>query len=555
MTQPRAPRKFLVTRHEGAIKWYRQSGHFARTIEMTHFDTAKVLPGDIVIGTLPMHQAAAVCAAGARYWHLALDVPPERRGGELTADDMRAFGARLEEFRLEWLGVRASRTPEVDEMPTDTGPLPTLHVCVATGETLANLVPALHMPWDDLVVLATPEMQDNASHLQLLLARPEVQRSQPGLAARVHRLDLASPTTLGVMEFEMRRAAAELRQRFPEHDMVVNATGGYKFMSLALLDAFRPHARILYCHMQQDVMEDVWPRAAQTIALPPDVLDLETQLLGNRTRIAGSRPLDDETLAKVRARARITASMALAREAGTTPRLVSLLHAEGNAAGRTVLPDGSMNRAFNPERTVLPPRNMVHWQQALLREMNELGMTVDRSSADNPWAFAFADADAAGFAAGGYLEEFALLSVLDLGLPLCQLGWGVHVDALNPLAGRAPRPLNELDIALVWRNRLLVIECKAGSQLSHSDTSKPQDIVNKLGMLRREKAGPFGSAWLLSRTPLTTSRHGDVVQRLADLHIDGVAGGNALAKLPKRLRQWCGPGVQASTLDWNALML
>jgi hypothetical protein len=214
-----------------------------------------------------------------------------------------------------------------------------------------------------------------------------------------------------------------------------------------------------------------------------------------------------------------------------------------------------VSRNFNPELTVLPPRNMASWQQALLREMHALGMTVDRASPANPWAFGFADTEAAEFAAGGYLEEFALLNVLDLGLPLSQLGWGVHVDALDPLPGREPRPLNELDVALVWRNRLLVIECKAGAQLAQRDTNKPQDIVNKLGMLRREKAGPFGSAWLLSRIPLTASRHGDVVQRLADLRIDGVAGGGALTKLPKRLRHWCGPGVQASTLDWKALML
>jgi hypothetical protein len=110
-------------------------------------------------------------------------------------------------------------------------------------------------------------------------------------------------------------------------------------------------------------------------------------------------------------------------------------------------------------------------------------------------------------------------------------------------------------VALVWRSRLLVIECKAGTQLAQADTSKPQDIVNKLGMLRREKAGPFGSAWLVSRLPLKGKRFGDVVQRMADLRIEPLAGPNALLGMSRRLRDWCGQGTKATDLDWQAMVL
>jgi CRISPR-associated protein Csx16 len=45
-----------------------------------------------------------VCGRGARYLHLVLELPPERRGRELSAADMVACGARLEEYRVQRVG-------------------------------------------------------------------------------------------------------------------------------------------------------------------------------------------------------------------------------------------------------------------------------------------------------------------------------------------------------------------------------------------------------------------------------------------------------------------
>ena len=59
-----------------------------------------IRPSDVVIGALPVHLVAEVCARGGRYLHLTMNVPPEARGRELTADDMKQFGARLEEYKV-----------------------------------------------------------------------------------------------------------------------------------------------------------------------------------------------------------------------------------------------------------------------------------------------------------------------------------------------------------------------------------------------------------------------------------------------------------------------
>ena len=54
--------------------------------------------GDNVIGTLPINLVAEVNARGGHYFHLTLEIPADARGKELTANDMRQFGARLEGY-------------------------------------------------------------------------------------------------------------------------------------------------------------------------------------------------------------------------------------------------------------------------------------------------------------------------------------------------------------------------------------------------------------------------------------------------------------------------
>jgi CRISPR-associated protein Csx16 len=91
---------YLIARHAGAVEWIGRQGIRVEAT-LPHLDINLVQAGDRVIGSLPVHLAAEVCARGGRYLHLSMDLPLEQRGVELTADDMDAAGARLEEFRVE----------------------------------------------------------------------------------------------------------------------------------------------------------------------------------------------------------------------------------------------------------------------------------------------------------------------------------------------------------------------------------------------------------------------------------------------------------------------
>ncbi|MGE3104602.1 MAG: CRISPR-associated protein Csx16 [Lysobacterales bacterium] len=65
---------FLVTRHPGALHWLRAQG-FTDAVHVPHLDLAQVTAGDTVVGTLPVHVVAAVCA------HAALSASVHRPAG------------------------------------------------------------------------------------------------------------------------------------------------------------------------------------------------------------------------------------------------------------------------------------------------------------------------------------------------------------------------------------------------------------------------------------------------------------------------------------------
>ena len=90
---------YFVTRHPGAVVWAATEGLIV-DVRVAHLDPEVIQAGDTVIGTLPIHLAAQVCARGGRYLHLSMEIPQEARGRELTVADLRQFGARLEAYQV-----------------------------------------------------------------------------------------------------------------------------------------------------------------------------------------------------------------------------------------------------------------------------------------------------------------------------------------------------------------------------------------------------------------------------------------------------------------------
>lgn len=93
---------WFISRHPGALHWVQRHGPaFDRHLAHLDLNLGRVRAGDTVVGTLPVNLAARVCAAGARYVHLSLDLPADWRGRELSAVQLDAAQARLQEFLID----------------------------------------------------------------------------------------------------------------------------------------------------------------------------------------------------------------------------------------------------------------------------------------------------------------------------------------------------------------------------------------------------------------------------------------------------------------------
>jgi CRISPR-associated protein Csx16 len=90
---------WFISRHAGAIAWAKQQNLGIDRWE-THIEPESVQAGDVVIGTLPVHLAAEICARGAKFYFLTLQLREEQRGQELTVADMQAAECSLQCYQV-----------------------------------------------------------------------------------------------------------------------------------------------------------------------------------------------------------------------------------------------------------------------------------------------------------------------------------------------------------------------------------------------------------------------------------------------------------------------
>lgn len=101
--------RYFITRHQGAVQWSADQGYVFDHY-LSHLDPSHPFEqGDVVAGILPVHVVAQLCAQGVIYLNLSLDMPPQWRGQELSAAQLRACHARLERFV-----VQSSNDPVAD---------------------------------------------------------------------------------------------------------------------------------------------------------------------------------------------------------------------------------------------------------------------------------------------------------------------------------------------------------------------------------------------------------------------------------------------------------
>jgi len=559
------PKRIFVTRHRGAVTWAVRHGLRARKVEMSNFDVANVQPGDVVMGTLPVHLIAEVNHRGAHYWHLTMDVPESMRGKELSADDMEACGARLDEFRVVGQGARSAAmgSPEVWEAVDER---PVLYLCIATGQTLPNVIPMLLKEWDRVVVFASPEMAVQAGQLKAMAAHEAARRGQDGAPLIVK---LPADGSYASIRDAVQREMASLRKDFPDHRIVLNFTGGEKPMSLGFVDALRSQARLLYCNTRRGVLETIDPPGVADEQLPPDLLDIDTYLQTQGLRVLRStRAQDDEVRTVWKKRELLTARLALELPSYDASLLTETQgphssNAHGIGATLHALAHSAVQSERKKQGVPTAPFQGHQWAKIrksaldesgrwLLRKLVAEGLLLEppADANANELHLVFANPQSAAYLAGGYMEEFAFLSAAALGLPPTHFAANVGFDVRNMRAGRKNPELNELDLALVWRNQLLIIECKAGRALS----TKSQDTLNKSATLKAGVGGLLGTSWVLSSGWIERDIKSDLLERADRNRIEVLEGPDVLRELPERLAQWAGVDLPSNFRPWDKVM-
>lgn len=516
---------WFVTRHAGAVQWAVDAGvQVASNGVVDSLDPEQVMSGDTVVGTLPINLAARVIARGAEYLHLALELPLEARGRELTADEMRRYGARLERYDIHPAGsfqTRANKTADESVM-----------VVIASGQTIPNLLPLL-------------ALGEKPSQIYLAVSGSEDARTSAENIKRVTRL-LGLPVAewtgtpvapLTDVQAFARQCFDDIRREKPGARIIVNATGGTKIMSAGFASALGPAGEVIYCDTTNDRIEYFSPQGREPRPLPSDLLDLKLYLLAQGQTVVARASDSREWRQGVESRQAVTRFLvdALARaNAFPATRDIAALNGVANLALR----DTRGNSHWRPQQEI---RNL---SPEVLQKLTSAGLFLNCQTGSNGGVtFEFSSEAAAQYLCGGWLEEYCALTMRALAVPADHWGCGVKIlpiDAPIEKESNADRPsLNELDLVVVWRNRLLIVECKTGRQLGNSEG---QAVLNKLEAIRNYAAGSLGAGWLLNVHLL--EENSPALQRAKAYRIT-LHEREALAALPQLIARWMGRELAA----------
>jgi hypothetical protein len=350
----------------------------------------------------------------------------------------------------------------------------TLHIMLASGENLPNLIPAITSAFkaDVALILTSADMRNRAQILKSALEFSGVRRTS------IHSEDCPDRNVQEIRVWAEARAD-EIVASYRDSRRILNLTGGTKLMMLAFLEAFRNRGmEAIYCDTDHGHIEYLYTNR-QASSLPVNVLKLKSCLAAQGYKFREKTP-DAEGL---ESRKELTQ-----RLVAHAPRIEKLIQKLNGAWYE-------YDARRNLQATVAVG-GLDGEEKRLLETMRDLDLLDARG--------VFRNEMAARYLGGGWLEEWCWQVGRDLeggeeGKRLRHDRWGIGLEIEPFDAPRIPGKnflLNELDAVIVHRNRMLLIECKTGTQIA--DQSQSQHILNKLDALGDQFGGRLSTRWLLT---------------------------------------------------------
>lgn len=368
-----------------------------------------------------------------------------------------------------------------------------IHVCLVSAQAAPNLLPAIdaELKPEKVVLLVSGKMDAQADALTAVFRE---------LGIKVETVALADEHSYAVIEQTLLDVAAANEG----HEILLNLTGGTKLMALVAQSvASEAGWRSFYVDLDTDMV--TWIDRKN----PP--LQLSEQLrLRHYLRAYGFELIDPPARPQMNSGQRIL-TQTLVSQIGSLEAHVAQLNwlaQQAEDQGRLAI---AMNEAQQASRGL----------ETLLRHFADVAVLQVRGN-----EIVFQSEHARGFAKGGWLENYVYDCVCKATGPL-----GIRDKAIN-LKVRGQGVVNELDIALLARNRLFVIECKT-ARMDKPEAPKANDTLFKLGEICRRVGGIGTRGMLASYRSLREPE-----KKLAKaLNIDVVCG-RELNDLDARLRAW-----------------
>ena len=388
----------------------------------------------------------------------------------------------------------------------------TLHICIVSDRLIPNLIPALMLRPEALLLLSSAEMETLGltGRLRDLLVSCGFDVSVKG--------GVPSGGLSRIRDYA-RALMDELRRLAPEDELVLNLTGGNKLMTIAFSQVLGPVvSRMIYTDTAHGLLEELpGPAGTQGASWALEgVVDVPLYLRAQGMRPRVCRSDATEWVDAVRRRKHLTKY--LARQA----RALGGLFGAVNALASQALDSRGESLVEPFQQFREPPRG--RWVDVLRRIQDE-GLTRWNGST----GLELKDVDAARYLNGGWLEEYAWLLARELSPDDVRLG--VEGDWEQTRRGS-----NELDVVVVHQNRLLLIECKT-LRLGR-DLGVDSDLLYKLDSVGDDVRGLYGEVVLLSArepSPLIRDR--------AAHHRIQVAGPACLPRLQRDIRDWMEHGL------------
>lgn len=291
----------------------------------------------------------------------------------------------------------------------------------------------------------------------------------------------------------------------PRHQMVFDITGGTKVMALVLHDIARKladeniDASVSYTSTDAEQFQWLYPeRHQQQMQVS---FDIRRFLEISGYTIDGIDSENSQYMARMAERRHLTENTMAALSADAVGCLNGWAHAASEISRRNGKNPGEIcvEREKNPnlaQKISIP----------LLQDLKQAG-ALDYSLKNGDLAsLTFTRPDWARYLSGGWLEEWAWWQVE--GLPGLDRGLGVRINKRGAL--------NELDLVLCYRNRLLVVEAKTAalkgktarkggnSQGVAARGSKESEVIYKIGdIATRLSHQAYGTKVLISWQPLS----------------------------------------------------